>query len=162
MPRRIIGLIFMIIGKMAITKPLRREQFAHLVPHADDMLLIDEVIDWQLTQITCRCDSHKKPDHPLRLAGHLSALHLIEYGAQTMAVHCGLLSGTAHPGFLAAVRAAHFYIDDLDTVTTDLYIQAAMQLQLPHGAVYLLTIQDSNRQPLLTAHTTVIHLASYN
>jgi predicted hotdog family 3-hydroxylacyl-ACP dehydratase len=148
----------MITGKMAITEPLQREQFAHLLPHSGDMLLIDEVLSWQAQQITCRCYSHKKTDHPLRLAGKLSALHLIEYGAQAMAVHCGLLTGQAHPGFLAAVRAAHFYIDDLDGVTTDLLIQATAQLQLPNGAVYFLQIHEANGQLLLETYTTVIHL----
>ena len=158
MPPRITGLIFMIIGKMNSDKPLRRSEFEHLVPHAGSMLLIDEVLTWNREQITTRCLSHQNPAHPLRLNGQLSALHLIEYGAQTMAVHCGLLTGRAHPGFLAAVRAAHFYVDDLDLVKDALIIQATAELQLEKGAVYHMLISDIHNTLLLDARATVVHL----
>jgi predicted hotdog family 3-hydroxylacyl-ACP dehydratase len=138
--------------------PLLQPDFAALVPHTGAMLLIDEVVSWGPNQIITRCYSHKKIDHPLRLAGKLSALHLIEYGAQTMAVHCGLLTGKAHPGFLAAVRAGHFYVQDLDTIKTDLLIQATGELQMSNGAVYHLLIHDADEQLLLDAHATVIHI----
>lgn len=148
----------MIIGKMNSDKVLPKTEFAHLVPHAGTMLLIDEVLSWDTQQITTRCISHQNPNHPLRLQGKLSALHLIEYGAQTMAVHCGLLTGRAHPGFLAAVRAAHFYIDELDLVTDALIIQATAELHLEKGAVYHFLIRDIHNNVLLDARATVVHL----
>ena len=75
-----------------------------------------------------------------------------------MAVHCGLITGQKHPGFLAAVRAAHFHIDDLDSIKTELLIQAQSQLQLSNGAVYQLSVTDANKTLLLEAYTTVVHL----
>jgi len=42
----------------------------------------------------------------------LSAMHLIEYGAQAMAIHRGLLTGKSLQGFLAAVRDANFFIEN--------------------------------------------------
>lgn len=158
MLRRITGLIFMIIGKMNSNKPLLQSEFAHLVPHSGTMLLIDEILHWDLNQIITRCISHQNPAHPLRLQGKLSAIHLIEYGAQTMAVHCGLLTGYAHPGFLAAVRAAHFYVDDLDSLKDALIIQATAELQLANGAVYQFRVSDIHNTLLLDARATVVHL----
>lgn len=148
----------MIIGKMNSDKPLLQAEFAHLVPHTGTMLLIDEVLTWTQEQIITRCISHQNIHHPLRLHGKLSSIHLIEYGAQTMAVHCGLLTGRAHPGFLAAVRAAHFYVDDLDNVTDALIIQATAELQLANGAVYHFLVCDTHNTLLLDARATVVHL----
>lgn len=148
----------MTTGKMNSDKPLQRSEFKHLVPHTGSMLLIDEVLSWSQEQIITRCISHQNPHHPLRLNGKLSAIHLIEYGAQTMAVHCGLLTGRSHPGFLAAVRAAHFYVDDLDKVTDALIIQATAELQLEKGAVYQMLIRDAHDTLLLDARATVVHL----
>jgi predicted hotdog family 3-hydroxylacyl-ACP dehydratase len=148
----------MIIGKMNSDKALEQSEFKHLVPHTGTMLLIDQVLNWDSHHITTRCVSHQNPDNPLRLNGQLSAVHLIEYGAQTMAVHCGLLTGCSHPGFLAAVRAAHFYIDELDSVKDALIIQATAELQLPNGAVYQFLVSDSENTLLLDARATVVHL----
>lgn len=138
-------------------RPLTRANFAPLVPHTAAMLLIDEVLHWNERQILARCHSHQNPHHPLRLNGELSALHLIEYGAQTLAVHGGLLNGKAQPGFLAAVRAAHFYLDTLDGVTADLLIQANSELQGSSGAVYQVSIHDTNNRLLLEAGLTVVY-----
>lgn len=148
----------MIIGKMNSDKPLARCEFQHLVPHTGTMLLIDQVLSWTQEQIITRCVSHQNPNHPLRLNGKLSSIHLIEYGAQTMAVHCGLLTGRSHPGFLAAVRAAHFYVDDLDNIKDAIVIQATAELQLANGAVYQMQISDSQNTLLLDARATVVHL----
>lgn len=139
-------------------KFLSQSEFAHLVPHTGAMLLIDEVLDWSQQKITTRCISHQNPAHPLRLQGKLASIHLIEYGAQTMAVHCGLLTGRSHPGFLAAVRAAHFYVDDLDSVKDVLIIQASAELQLANGAVYQFLVSDSENTLLFDARATVVHL----
>ena len=148
----------MITGKMNSDKILLRDEFAHLVPHTGTMLLIDQVLKWSQGQIITRCFSHQTPNHPLRLAGKLSSIHLIEYGAQTMAVHCGLLTGRSHPGFLAAVRAAHFYVDDLDSIVDALIIQATAELQLANGAVYAFRVSDTHNTLLVDARATVVHL----
>ena len=150
----------MITGKMNSNKILQKNDFSTLVPHAGSMLLIDEVLNYSQETIVTRCVSHQNPDHPLRLNGKLSALHLIEYGAQTMAVHCGLLSGQAHSGFLAAVRAAHFYVEELEAVQNALIIHATAEAQLEKGAVYHFFIRDSQDNLLLEARATVVHLSS--
>jgi predicted hotdog family 3-hydroxylacyl-ACP dehydratase len=67
------------------------------VPHAGDMVLIDEVVSHDDTRITCRADTGPLEDHPLGRKGRLPASALAEYGAQAMAVHGSLLAATDAP-----------------------------------------------------------------
>lgn len=147
----------MIIGSMMKNNPLTRAQFAHLIPHAGTMILIDQVSSWSTHHIYCTSRTHLDNDNPLRLNGSLSAMHLIEYGAQSMAIHGGLLSGKSSPGYLAAVRGAHFYINNLDTLTGTLHIKASAELKIENGAVYSFRITDDQDTLLLDARATVIH-----
>ncbi|MET0225163.1 MAG: phosphotransferase, partial [Dokdonella sp.] len=55
-----------------------------LVPHGGDMCLLERIVSVNDTQIVCATFSHRSPKNPLRHAGRLAALHLAEYGAQTM------------------------------------------------------------------------------
>ncbi|MEQ1635333.1 MAG: hypothetical protein ABL903_01500 [Methylococcales bacterium] len=143
---------------MSASKPLSKVHFAHLIPHTGSMSLIDTVDFWSDKQIICRSSTHQDPANPLRLYDNLSSIHLIEYGAQAMAIHGGLLSGKASPGFLAAIRNVHFYSDALNTVTNDLLITAEAALKIQNGAVYDLSIRDTRQHLLLEARATVINL----
>ncbi len=143
---------------MTVDKRLNKAQFAHLIPHVGNMILIDTVDFWADKQIICRSRTHLDPANPLRLNNTLSSMHLIEYGAQAMAIHGGLLSGKSSPGFLAAARNVHFYIDDLSEITGDILINAHAELKLQNGAVYALSISDTQQRPLLDASATVITL----
>lgn len=85
-----------------------REAIAALIPHQGLMCLWQEVVEWDEERIVLRTNGHRDPAHPLRRDGRLHAVHLCEYGAQTMAVHGGLLArrdgGVAKPGVLVALR----------------------------------------------------------
>ena len=120
-------------------------------------MLIDQVSAWSTHHIHCISHTHLDNDNPLRLSNSLSAIHLIEYGAQTMAIHGGLLAGKSSPGFLAAVRGAHFYIDTLDALTGAIHIEAQAELKIENGAVYSFRISDDQNTLLLDARATVIH-----
>ena len=85
-------------------KPLPKSDWAHLIPHQGGMCLLDCVIEWSDQRIHARTDSHRSTDNPLRSDGILRAVHLCEYGAQSMAVH----------GALRAVKLGLARIDDLD------------------------------------------------
>ena len=100
---------------------LPKSDWAHLIPHAGAMCLLDDVAAWDATTIHARSASHLRLDNPLRSDGRLRALHLCEYGAQAMAVHGGLLARAAGsavtPGYLVALRDIELRvarIDDLD------------------------------------------------
>ena len=63
-----------------------------LLPHAGRMRLIDRIVSYDEQRIVCESDSHRAPDHPLADGGALSIICGLEYGAQVMAIHGGLLA----------------------------------------------------------------------
>jgi len=149
----------MITGrKRMLNKRLNQAEFANLIPHAGNMILIDQVEDWGDKFIICNTISHMAKDNPLRLNGILSSIHLIEYGAQAMAIHGGLLTGKASPGFLAAARGVHFHIDCLDQIQGPMIISAQAELKIKNGAVYEFHITDSTNTLLVDARATVINI----
>lgn len=114
-----------------------------LIPHAGGMCLWQRVESWDQQQLRARTATHRDPRHPLRDAQGLSSIHLIEYGAQAMAIHGALLmrSATPVPGFLAAVRdfaAAHERIDD---VPDDLFVTAQRLMADHNGSIYTFIIE---------------------
>lgn len=109
-------------------KPLPKSDWAHLIPHQGGMCLLDCVIEWSDQRIHARTDSHRSTDNPLRSDGILRAVHLCEYGAQSMAVHGALLARAqgqrAAPGFL--VSCAQSSSDwPASTISTDRWMYSA-------------------------------------
>lgn len=91
------------------------------------MCLLDAVLEWSETSISCRAVSHTDPAHPLRAAGRLGAANGIEYAAQAMAIHGALLVGqddTPRQGYLTSVRCVTLHVDRLDDLSGPLAIQA--------------------------------------
>ncbi|HZS16465.1 MAG TPA: hypothetical protein VFA51_00885 [Candidatus Udaeobacter sp.] len=92
------------------------------------MCLLDEVIRWDETSITCVTNTHRDPKNPLRRDGRLSGVHAFEYGAQAAAVHGGLRARaageTAPPGYLAALRDARLHVTFLDDIASPLQVCA--------------------------------------
>lgn len=76
------------------------------------MCLLDAVEFWDDTRIVCRSQTHRLADNPLRKGSVLSIVHGIEYGAQAMAVHGGLLaqesSNVVMPAYLVSLKNVHF------------------------------------------------------
>ena len=138
--------------------PIEKIHFQDLIPHEGSMVLIDQVNDWDLNKISCSTRSHLLSNNPLMLNNSLSSIHLIEYGAQAMAIHRGLLTGESLQGFLAAVRDAKFFIDNLDNVHGALYIQAIFELKINDNVVYTINVTDENNAPLLEARASVVHV----
>ena len=92
------------------------------------MCLLDGVLEWDDQEIVCFAQTHRDATNPLRRVGQLSALHAFEYGAQAAAVHGGLRARaagtTAPPGYLAALRDAHLYVERLDNIPEPLRVRA--------------------------------------
>jgi predicted hotdog family 3-hydroxylacyl-ACP dehydratase len=113
---------------------------AALVPHAGAMCLLDEVVSWDETRVSCRTASHRRPGNPLRRDGTLPSLHLLEYAAQATAVHGGLVAGAAGSAapakYLAAARDFHLHVDSLDDVSADLRIDAECLLSVGDSVLY--------------------------
>ena len=97
------------------------------IPHQGTMCLLDAVLDWSATSISCRALSHTDPANPLRAAGRLGAANGIEYAAQAMAVHGALLApvGAApRQGYLTSVRSVTLQVARLDDLPGELNVTA--------------------------------------
>ncbi|MCK7592367.1 phosphotransferase [Pseudomarimonas salicorniae] len=85
-----------------------RDAILAMIPHQGSMCLLDRVLDWNDERIHCQSEAHLRANLPLRSGGRLRGVHLCEFGAQSMAVHGGLLArasgGRAQPGLLVALR----------------------------------------------------------
>jgi len=93
------------------------------------MCLIDEVLDWNDTNIRCRTASHRMDSNPLRTADRLRSECGIEYAAQAIAIH-GVLNGaplgtTPVAGMLAGARGVTLHVNRLDDLAGDLVIQCS-------------------------------------
>ena len=99
---------------------LAKVDWAHLIPHKGTMCLLDDVMSWTSDAIHARSDSHRRIDNPLRSDGVLRAVHLCEYGAQSMAVHGALIArqlGLAvSTGFLVSLRGVVLGVARIDNL----------------------------------------------
>lgn len=105
-----------------------RQQLCQLIPHEGNMCLLDSVDCWDEHQITCSSHSHLNLDNPLRDLNRLASINAIEYGAQAVAIHGRLISGTGNPdsrsGFLVQIKNLDFQDCDLSQLTDALQVHA--------------------------------------
>jgi predicted hotdog family 3-hydroxylacyl-ACP dehydratase len=113
------------------------------------MCLLEKIISWDAKQVICSTQSHQLKNNPLRSEGELNAIHAIEYGAQAVAVHGGLLAferGEAiKPGYLAAVRQVKLHQSRLDSITSPLTVEAIQMLCNGGNLVYSFSISADNQ-----------------
>lgn len=111
-----------------------------LIPHAKGMCLLESVEDWDEDWVVCLSSTHRREDNPLRRNGELSVVHAMEYGAQAMAVHGGLLAKKNNqsiaPGYLVALRNAQFFVPRLDTLDDGLRVKAICIMSGPGSLMY--------------------------
>lgn len=146
-----------------MTPLLNRAGIEALIPHAGAMSLWDELLDADEVRVRLRTDSHRRADNPLRSRGRLSAVHLIEYGAQAMAVHGGWLArqaigGSARPGVLAAVRDLRLHCETLDDLAAPLDCEAQRLVANAGGWMYAFVLRCADAE-LASGRASVIHLA---
>lgn len=102
---------------------LTRTEIRARIPHSGSMCLLEGVRRWDQTTLDAYAVSHRDPQNPLRSADRLHAVVGIEYAAQAMAVHGGLLgSGGTQMGFLASVREVRLFKERLDDLAEELEI----------------------------------------
>jgi predicted hotdog family 3-hydroxylacyl-ACP dehydratase len=103
-----------------------REDIERLIPHTGTMCLLDHVEHWDEKGIRCASRTHRDAENPLRAGGRLPAVCGIEYAAQAMAVHGGLMRGGARPraGYLASVRDVACSRERLDDLEGELVVEA--------------------------------------
>lgn len=116
------------------------------VPHAGDMVLIDEVVSHDESRITCRADTGALEHHPLGRKGRLPASALAEYGAQAMAVHGSLLAADDAPpreGRLVALPELELGVTALEE-PAELIIHAERVGGSAVGEVYEFRVLDGD------------------
>jgi predicted hotdog family 3-hydroxylacyl-ACP dehydratase len=141
---------------MTTGKNKNKQEIEAIIPHSGKMCLIEQVDWWDIDNITCRTNSHRDLQNPLRLNGELSAIHLLEYGAQAIAIHGGLLTNAKIPGFLAAIRNTKLHIARIDTLDCEITINAKAEIKTENGAVYEFSISAAD-EVLIEARATVIN-----
>jgi len=130
------------------------------IPHQGAMCLLDEILEWSATDISCRTATHRLANNPLRTLGHLEAVCAIEYAAQAIALH-GAVNAAAPgvaSGMLASVRAVDLHADRLDDIAGDLIVRAARIGGDETALLYDFSV--SSAQQLLAAGRATIVLRS--
>ncbi len=107
---------------------MSKTDLCRLIPHQGAMCLLDAVEQWDETSILCTTASHRDATNPLRRDEQLEAVCGLEYAAQAMAMHVGLLQqGKARRialGYLGAVKNLTLRAGRLDDVAGDVTVQA--------------------------------------
>ncbi len=115
-----------------------RAALALLIPQQGAMCLLDGVEYVDAQRIICTSTQHRAAANPLRTPAGLSSLHGIEFAAQAMAVHAGLVAAaTRRPeeGLLLSARDCVFHCRRLDRFDAPLRIEA--ELMGNHGGTRL-------------------------
>lgn len=140
------------------TQILGRDEIASLIPHAGAMCLLDGVLAWDKESIRCHSTRHRAPDNPLRQAGRLGILCGVEFAAQAMAVHGGLvgvIGARPQAGYIASLREIICHADRLDTLDGDLVIDARHLMGDDERVGYSFAL-FCQAQNLLTGRATVV------
>lgn len=136
-----------------------RDEICGLIPHAGLMCLLDKVTQWDETHIVCYSNTHKDPDNPLRNNDILPMSALIEYGAQAMAVHGGLLAKASgkiiHEGYLAALRDVTIEEGDVSSIISMLCVEARQLMALDGNMIYNFSIK-ADEKLLASGRATVV------
>jgi predicted hotdog family 3-hydroxylacyl-ACP dehydratase len=129
-----------------------------LIPHHGTMCLLDRVELWDDTSILCTTASHRDTANPLRRDNRLETICGLEYAAQAMAAHIGLLEQGRERrltlGYLGAVKDLMVRAARLDDVTGDLTVQATRLVG--EGGCFIYTFRVSGeRQALLDGRASI-------
>lgn len=140
---------------------LPKTDWAHLIPHAGTMCLLDAVCAWDERTIHAVSEGHLRADNPLRGAHGLHAVHLAEYGAQAMAVHGALLArarGDEHvrPGRLVSLRDVQLFVEYVEPADGHLDVHAECLYADAGGAHYAFRVEHRGRL-LASGRAAVIH-----
>jgi len=101
---------------------------SELLPHRGTARLLERLLHFSEAQILVATATHRSSDNPLLHSGRLASVHLIEYGAQAMALHGALRTiesgGSPRSALLVAVRDFRCSLDYIDDLASDLEVSA--------------------------------------
>lgn len=128
---------------------LTKEELGTFLPHAGAMRLIDRVESWDATTIRCYARSHHDEENPLRQGTRLEAVTGLEYAAQAMGVHVGLLNRTRSTdgliGYVGGLRDVVLGVDRLDDCPAELMIDATRLFEGDNSFMYQFAISSGGR-----------------
>jgi predicted hotdog family 3-hydroxylacyl-ACP dehydratase len=140
-----------------------KAKLRELVPHAGAMCLIDRVLHWDAAGIRCSTASHRARDNPLARDGRLATICGVEYAAQAMAIHGRLVNAAAEPpraGFLASLRDVACAAEFLDTVESELLIEAERLFGDGDSVIYRFALRAAGDRLLLSGRAAVVLVAT--
>jgi predicted hotdog family 3-hydroxylacyl-ACP dehydratase len=111
------------------------------------MCLLDSVETWDDTTISCRTSTHRDQRNPLRARGRLTVSAGLEYAAQAMGAHVGLVDGSRRSenqiGYVGGVRDVTFSVTRLDDLAGDLTVDATRMVEGESSYMYRFTVSHS-------------------
>ena len=138
---------------------MTKADLCRLIPHGGAMCLLDTVEQWDDNQILCRSGSHRDLSNPLRQGDRLEALCGLEYAAQAMAVHVGIVEERGENkklavGYLGAVKNLTLRAGRLDDMKEDLTVQATRLVGQGSSFIYTFRV-SAGRQELLDGRASI-------
>ncbi len=137
---------------------LDAQELCSRLPHGPGMCLLDRVLSWDSDGLRCVAISHCEPGNPLRNGQGLPVVIGVEYAAQAMAVHAGLVAGNAVPrsGYLAGLRNLRLELDWLHRLEADLQIGVQRYGGNDLGSIYDFRLEAAGRS-VLSGRATVMY-----
>ena len=137
---------------------LTKEELSTFLPHTGAMRLIDLVESWDATTIRCRTQSHRDVANPLRQGGRLDAVTGLEYAAQAMGIHVGLLNRERSTegliGYVGGVKDVVLSVDRLDDCPGELTIAASRLFEGGHSFMYQFAISSGGHN-MMTGRASI-------
>ena len=140
-------------------RTLDRAGIARHIPHSGSMCLLERLEAWDGDSIHCTTTTHADIGNPLRTPGGLLAPCAIEYAAQAMALHGGLIAAEGEPpsaGFLASVRNARFTVVRLDDIAGALQVHARRLSGDARQVLYAFHVADVQGRILADGRAVVV------
>jgi predicted hotdog family 3-hydroxylacyl-ACP dehydratase len=144
-----------------MTAPRTMDQagIARRIPHSGTMCLLERLESWDANAIHCSTTTHTREDNPLRTASGLLSPNLIEYAAQAMALHGGLLAvegSEPSAGFLASARNVRLAVERIDDIAGALHVHAQRISGDASQILYEFAVKDADGQSLAEGRAVVV------
>ena len=144
---------------MTAPQTLDRAGIARRIPHSGTMCLLERLESWDANAIHCTTSTHAHADNPLRTDRGLLSPNLIEYAAQAMALHGGLLApegSEPSAGFLASARNVRLAVERIDDIAGALQVHAQRVSGDESQILYEFAVKDAQGRPLAEGRAVVV------
>jgi predicted hotdog family 3-hydroxylacyl-ACP dehydratase len=144
---------------MTAPQTLDQAGIARRIPHSGAMCLLERLESWNDDSIHCTTTSHALATNPLRTASGLLSPCLIEYAAQAMALHGGLIApegSEPSAGFLASARGVRLSVERIDDIAGALHVHAARSAGDASQVLYEFAVKDAQGRPLAEGRAVVV------